>query len=120
MEFLAICLGILVVIICSGWMYISISMKRDEKKLEKKKCENQLRLSKIKKYLDAVSESVIDADTKHLLFKLKNRWEIIYDLFPFRQRHLRFPHPKLINACADRDNIEVKLMDKGIKLEYPE
>ena len=120
MEFLAIFLGILAVIICSGWMYVSISTKRDQKKLEKKKCENRLRLSKIKKYLDAVSESVVDADTKHLLFKLKNRWEIIYGHFPYRQRHFRFPHPKLISACADRDNIEVKLMDKGIKLKYPE
>ena len=121
-EFTAIAIGFLAIIACVLWVSVHFSRKRDEKKFEQENTENQARLSRIKRYLDTVALS-LDAENKDLVFKLKNRWKIIYDHFPISCGVTGFIpplHPKLIRACVDRDNIEVELMDKGIHIKYPD
>ena len=58
------------------------------------------------------------ADIQVMLFKLKNRWKIIYR-YNNTPMHMP-PHPKVLNAATERDNLEVQLMDKGIDLQYPD
>ena len=55
------------------------------------------------------SRRVDKTEVREMLFKLKNRWKIIY--------YDRLS--KAARAAGDRDNLEVKLMDKGIDLKYP-
>ena len=116
-QFSAIFLGIVAIVFICVWWLVGLSMKRDRKKFEKERADDQLRLSKIKKYLDGLSHSVSE-ENKELIFKLKNRWQIIYQYIPYTCGG--FMHPKLISAAADRDSIEVQLMDKGINIEYPD
>ena len=116
-QFSAIVLGILAIVFLFLWGLVQLSMKRDRKKYEKERADDQVYLSKIKKYLDSLSHSVSD-ENKELLFKLKNRWQIIYQYKPYICGG--FIPPQLISAAADRDSIEVQLMDKGINIEYPD
>ena len=54
-----------------------------------------------------------------MLFKLKNRWKIIYAASERTSGSNAFLHPKIMSAAADRDKLEVQLMDKGIEINYP-
>lgn len=122
MEFILMFLGLLIAVVLFIGVSVHFSMKRDEKKYEQKKAENQARLSRIKEYLDSIPEP-LTVEQKQLIFKLKNRWEIIYKWMPIRvgssRRYQPPMHPQGLSACADRDAIEVQLMDMGIQLEYP-
>lgn len=81
------------------------------------------RLEEIIEYLDKLDTTIKYsrrkdseiAELQHLIFKLKNRWKIIYQ-YPTTPMFL---HPKVSRAAAERDNLEVELMDKGIELKYP-
>ena len=123
MEFLLSILGVLVFGVLFVVFGVYFSEKREQRRIKEKKAEDALRLSKIKSYLDNLSTSRhLTEEEKHLFFKLKNRWEIIYKWSPsYRPRGSLYlpPHPKVLSACAERDRIEVKLMDMGFQIEYP-
>ena len=88
------------------------------------------RCDRIIDYLDTIDTQIQQSDradkteVREMLFKLKNRWKIIYrhnsPVYYIARRVPPSPHPKVIGACVDRDNLEVKLMDKGIDLKYPD
>lgn len=90
--------------------------------------EDLTRCDRIVDYLDTVDTQVQQSDRsdkaeiREMIFKLKNRWKIIYRYIrPSSVTGRRLPpHPKVMRAAADRDNLEVKLMDKGIDLKYPD
>lgn len=114
-ESIACCVGVLAIIVCFVWIPVIFSTKKDEKKRKEQADADQLRLSRIEKYLDSVAVPLGESD-QALIFKLKNRWKLIYRHLPISH----IPHPQLMSACAERDAIEVELMDKGIYLEYPD
>ena len=96
---------------------------------EKETSADLTRCDRIIRYLNEVETQVEQsqrsdkAEIREMLFKLKNRWKIIYsDTRPKAIGAMPSlpPHPKVLSAAADRDNLEVKLMDKGIDLEYPD
>ena len=116
-QFSAIVLGVLAITFLFLFGLVHLSLKRDRKKFEKEIADDQVSLSKIQKYLNHLSHSVSE-ENKVLIFKLKNRWQIIYEYK--RYTWGGFIHPKLISAAADRDSLEVQLMDKGIDIQYPD
>ena len=121
--FIAIFLGVMLVIFGLIWLSVNISGKRDKNKYLQQKSENQARLLRIEKYLESIANS-LDDDGKQLIFKLSNRWKIIYKHLPMSYGNYGYqctlPHPQMLSACADRDRIEIMLMDKGVNLEYPD
>ena len=101
--------------------------RRWEKKTAMERENRLARRDRIITYLEKVDAQVERsnrsdaAEICKMLFKLKNRWKIIYKYHrPFRYKGYIPPHPKVIAAAAERDNLETKLMDKGIDLEYPD
>ena len=96
---------------------------------KKETSEDLARCDRIIRYLNQVetqvqqSERVDKTEIREMLFKLKNRWTIIYR----NNRPVYYttgspppPHPKLLRAAADRNNLEIELIDRGIYLEYPD
>ena len=112
--------GMLLFVSAICWIYIKT--KRDEKKRqnqkEKEKETDNNRRDDILNYLDNLYNQTESEEAKHLIFKLKNRWKIIYKHSRASSSRLP-PHPQLMSAAADRDNFEVKLMDLGIEINYP-
>ena len=125
MEYVLTIIGFLIVFIGGGFLFIHFSMKRDEKKYQKKVKENEVEKQKKIDYLKRLQSEASSEEVKDLLFKLQNRWKIIYDRTPIRvsfcsRRYYSPTPPDVFNACYDRDQLTVKLMDLGVELEYPQ
>lgn len=104
---------------CSeGWLSVHILEKREAKKWEVEREADAKHLSAIVAELERVSNRIMasDRDDKFevldMLSKLINRWKLIYS--PKFSGSLGRKHPQLWSAAADRDTLDVQLMDKGV------